>query len=484
MSSLRLPVGRAVDFHHCQLLGLIGSTALAAGGVGAGALPVREVLAPDSGAAALGLVGAYFGLVVLIAAWALVGRAVRGPRPPGRRDLLVTLVLWAAPLVVAPPLFSRDVYSYLAQGAMVDARLDVYAHGPSRLGGPLTAEVAPLWRDTPAPYGPVFLALASAIAGSADFGTFSADRLTGGVLGMRLVALLGVALMALCLPRLARYCGTDPSVALWLGALNPLVLLHLVGGAHNDAVMIGLLGAGLVTALGRRPVAAVVLITLAALVKAPAALGLVAVVVLWARQPPWARAPWLSSALAALCVCAATTAVTTALVGTGYGWLAALDTPVSPENWSLTSTLGRMTTAVLTDAGSGLADLARHAVPAWHLLGLAATALAVLLAWRRHHLLRPVHALGISLTAVALLGPAIRPWYVLWGLFLIAAAGPGRPLRRAAAAASGVLALAVPPSGFAPDATQLALAVGGGLLALTALWGAHRFAHRPVGSTA
>ncbi|MEV4331439.1 polyprenol phosphomannose-dependent alpha 1,6 mannosyltransferase MptB [Streptomyces sp. NPDC049597] len=484
MSSLRLPLGRAVDFRHCQLLGLIGSTALAAGGVGAGALPVREVLAPDSGAAALGLVGAYFGLVVLIAAWALVGRAVRGPRPPGRSDLLVTLVLWAAPLVVAPPLFSRDVYSYLAQGAMVDARLDVYAYGPSRLGGPLTAEVAPLWRDTPAPYGPVFLALASAIAGSADFGTFSAHRLTGGVLGMRLVALLGVALMALCLPRLARYCGTDPSVALWLGALNPLVLLHLVGGAHNDAVMIGLLGAGLVAALGRRPVAAVVLITLAALVKAPAALGLAAVVVLWARQPPWARSPRLSSALATLCVCAATTAVTTALVGTGYGWLAALDTPVSPENWSLTSTLGRMTTAVLTDADSGLADLARHAVPAWHLLGLAATALAVLLAWRRHHLLRPVHALGLSLTAVALLGPAIRPWYVLWGLFLIAAAGPGRPLRRAAAAASGVLALAVLPSGFAPDATQLAFAVGGGLLALTALWGVHRFAHRPVGSTA
>nr|WP_251023057.1 polyprenol phosphomannose-dependent alpha 1,6 mannosyltransferase MptB [Streptomyces sp. ISL-10] len=465
------------------MLGLVGSTALAAGGVGAGALPVREVLAPGSGAAALGLAAAYFGLVVLIAAWTLLGRALREPRPPGLRDLLMTLALWAAPLVVAPPLFSRDVYSYLAQGAMVDARLDVYAYGPSHLGGPFTAEVAPLWRDTPAPYGPVFLALASAIAGSADFEAFSTDRVTGGVYGMRLVALLGVALMALCLPRLARHCGTDPAVALWLGALNPLVLLHLVGGAHNDAIMIGLLGAGLVAALGRRPVPAVVLVTLAALVKAPASLGLIAVVVLWARHAPSARAPRLSAALAALCVCAVTTAATTALAGTGYGWIGALDTPVSPENWSLTSTLGRMTTAVLSDAGSGLAGLARHAMPAWHLLGLAATALAVLLAWR-HHLLRPVHALGLSLTAVALLGPAIRPWYVLWGLFLIAAAGPGRPLRRSAAALSTVLALAVPPSGFAPDAEQLRFAVSGGLLALTALWGAHRLVHRPVGSTA
>ncbi|MET9421050.1 polyprenol phosphomannose-dependent alpha 1,6 mannosyltransferase MptB [Streptomyces sp. NPDC006540] len=487
MPSLRLVVDRAldraVDFRHCQLLGLTGSTAVAAGGVSSGALPVREMPAPDSGPAALGLVGAYFGLVVLIAAWALLGAAVRGPRPPGRRDLLLTLVLWAAPLVVAPPLFSRDVYSYLAQGAMVDAQLDVHTLGPSHLGGPLPAEVAPLWRDTPAPYGPVFLALA-AVAHSPVPAAFPADQVSTGVLGMRLVALLGVAAMALCLPRLARHCGTDPSLALWLGVLNPLVLLHLVGGAHNDAVMLGLLGVGLVAALGRRPVAAVVLITLAALVKAPAALGLVAVVMLWARQRERSRAPRLSATAAVVCLCAATTAVTTAVVGTGYGWLATLDTPVSPGNWSLTSSLGRMTTALLDRAGDGPADLARFAGPAWHLLGLAATAVAVLLAWRRHHLLRPVHALGLSLTAVAVLGPAIRPWYLLWGLFLIAAAGPGRSLRRTATAASAILALVVLPSGFAPDAAQLGLAVGGGLLAVTALWGADRVARRPIGSTA
>ena len=501
VSAVDRVLGRTVDFRHCQLLGLTGSAALAAGGVSAGALPVREMLAPGSARAALGLLGAYFGLVVLIAAWALVGRAVRGPHPPGGRELLMTLALWAAPLGVAPPLFSRDVYSYLAQGAMVDAQLDVYIHGPSHLGGPLTAEVAPLWRDTPAPYGPVFLALASAVAHSPDLTSFSADQVATGVLGMRLVALLGVASMALCLPRLARHCGTDPSVALWLGALNPLVLLHLVSGAHNDAIMLGLLGVGLVAALGRRPVVAVALITLAALVKAPAALGLVAVVVIWARQARStraatvpqgprtrpARSPRAAAAFAvlgALAVCAATTALTTAAVGTGYGWLAALDTPVSPENWSLTSTLGRLTTVLLSGAGDSLTAAARLATPAWHLLGLAATALAVLVAWRRHHLLRPVHALGLSLTAVALLGPAIRPWYLLWGLFLIAAAGPGRYLRRTIATASGLLALSVLPSGFAPDAAQLMLAVSGGLLALAALWGAHRVAHRPVGSTA
>ncbi|WP_406731279.1 polyprenol phosphomannose-dependent alpha 1,6 mannosyltransferase MptB [Streptomyces sp. NBC_01794] len=475
MPSIRVPV---VDTRRCQLLGLVGSAALAAGGATAGALPVREALAPESGRAAVGLAGAYFGLVLLIAAWALLGRAVRGPEPPDRRTLLLTLGLWAAPLIVAPPLFSRDVYSYLAQGAMVDARIDVYAYGPSRLGGPLTDEVAPVWRHTPTPYGPVFLACAKAIA------DFSRTEVSTGVFGMRLVALLGVATMVVCLPALARHCGAEPAAALWLGALNPLVLLHLVGGAHNDAIMLGLLGAGLVAALGRWPVLAVVLVTLAALVKAPAALGLLAVALLWGRHLD-GRARRLKAALAVLGVAAATTAAATALAGTGYGWIAALHTPVSPQNWSLTSSLGRMTGAVLENAGSGLAQFA---TPAWHLLGLAATATAVLIAWRRH-LPRPVYALGLSLTAVAVLGPAIRPWYVLWGLFLIAA-GPDRPMRRAVAVASAVLALAVLPSGFAPDRAQFALAAGGGVLAVLTLWCAYRITERtgagtgPVGSTA
>ncbi|WP_443056578.1 polyprenol phosphomannose-dependent alpha 1,6 mannosyltransferase MptB [Streptomyces sp. MUM 178J] len=458
MLAIRLPV---VDTRRCQLLGLAGSTALAAGGATAGALPVREALAPGSGRASFGLVGVYFGLVLLIAGWALLGRAVRGPEPPVRRTLMLTLCLWAAPLVLAPPLFSRDVYSYLAQGAMVEARMDVYAYGPSHLGGPLPAEVAPLWQHTPAPYGPVFLALASAIA------DVSRAEVTSGVFGMRIVALLGVALMALCLPALARHCGADPAAALWLGALNPLVLLHLVGGAHNDAVMLGLLGAGLVAALGRWPVLGAVLVTLAALVKAPAALGLAAVAVLWTRRRFGRKGAQAQAVLGVLAVSAATTVVTTALTGTGYGWISALDTPVSPENWSLTSSLGRMTHRLLEGAGSGLAPLA---APAWHLTGLAATALAILLVWRRHRLRRPLYALGLSLIAVALLGPAIRPWYVLWGMFLIAAAGPDRSVRRAVAAGSSALALAVLPSGFAPDGRQLALATAGGLLAVLTLW--------------
>ncbi|NUR40580.1 MAG: polyprenol phosphomannose-dependent alpha 1,6 mannosyltransferase MptB [Streptomyces sp.] len=455
-----------VDLRRCQILGLAGTTVLAAGGETAGALPVRDLLNPASAHAAVGLIGVYFGVVLLIAAWALLGRLIRTPERPTPRKLLLVLVLWATPLLLAPPLFSRDVYSYLAQGAMVDAHMDVYAHGPAQLGGPLADEVAPVWQHTAAPYGPVFLAVASALAG------LTHGELPAGLFGMRLVALCGVALMAAALPRLARHSGADPAAALWLGALNPLVLLHLVAGAHNDAIMLGLLGAGLVAALGRWPVVGAVLVTLAALVKAPAVLGLAAVVVLQLRAGRSPTKAVLATALAA----AATTVAATAVAGTGYGWIRALDTPVSPQNWALTSLLGRATGALLEHLGSDLAPLA---VPAWHALGLALTSVLVAGIWWRLRP-RPVYALGLSLAAVAAFGPAIRPWYALWGLFLIAAAAPTTSVRHRVAAVTGVLALATLPSGGPADAAQLVLAVSGGVLAVVVLWQAHQADRAPA----
>jgi alpha-1,6-mannosyltransferase len=88
--------------------------------------------------------------------------------------------------------------------------------------------------------------------------------------------------------------------------------------------------------------------------------------------------------------------------------------------------------------------------------------------------------LGLSLATVAVLGPAIRPWYALWGLFLIAAAAPSTSVRHRVAAVTGVLALAVLPSGSPPDAEQLVLAVAGGVLAVVVLWQAHQTSNAPV----
>jgi alpha-1,6-mannosyltransferase len=460
-----------VDLRRCQVLGLAGTAVLALGGETAGALPSADLFSPASAQAALGLVGVYFGVVLLIAAWLLLGKLIRSAEPPTPRSLLLVLAVWAAPLLLAPPLFSRDVYSYLAQGAMVDAHMDVYAHGPAALGGPLADEVAPLWQHTGAPYGPVFLAVASGLSGLTRGG------LPAGLFGMRLVALLGVGLMAAALPRLARHSGADPAAALWLGALNPLVLLHLVAGAHNDAIMLGLLGLGLVAACGRWPILGAVLVTLAALVKAPAALGLAAVVLLQIRAGHRPAKAVTTTVVAS----AVTTVAATAVAGTGYGWIGALDTPVSAHNWALTSLLGRATGALLEHLGSSLAPFA---IPAWHALGLVVTGAAILAIWLR---LRPspVYALGLSLAVVAAFGPAIRPWYALWGLFLIAAAAPSTSVRHRVAAVTGVLALAVLPSGGPADIGQLVLAVSGGVLAVVVLWQARQAAEAPaLGRTA
>src|SRR5699024_427169 len=43
------------------------------------------------------------------------------------------------------------------------------------------------------------------------------------------------------IPHLARRCGVHPVPALWLGALNPIVLFHVVSGMHNEALLVGIM---------------------------------------------------------------------------------------------------------------------------------------------------------------------------------------------------------------------------------------------------
>jgi hypothetical protein len=211
-----------------RAVGLAGSALIAIGGLGAGALPVGIPYLPGGHHARLGLVGVYTGLALLLLAWWWYGRVTRGDHADGScRTARWTLALWVAPLLLAPPLFSRDVYSYLAQGLMIDSGMDVYRHGPSVLGGMVAAQVPAIWQHTPSPYGPVFLIVAEVVAGPLS------SHLLLGVLAMRLVAIAGLALLAGSVPILARSTGVRPSSATWLAVLNPLVLIHLVDGAHN-----------------------------------------------------------------------------------------------------------------------------------------------------------------------------------------------------------------------------------------------------------
>jgi hypothetical protein len=408
-----------------RLLGVVGAAMVATAGVADG--PVA-------------LLVAYCGVTLLVAAWWWAGR-----HPAAPRGLITTLACWSAPLAVAPPLFSRDVYSYLAQGAMVVRHFDVYAHGVAYLGGPLAAQVPSMWQNTPAPYGPVFLELAGWVSSA------SGGSLSGGLLGMRLLAIAAVAVFVAILPSLAEALGRDKRAALWLGGLNPLVPLHLISGTHNEAIMLALLSAGLLLALKKRYILAAILVTLAALVKAPAALALPALVALGGRR-------------ATIPVAAATTVAMSVATGLGFGWIPALGTPAAKHSWSLTSALGRLT----------------GAYQFWLVVGVLAAAVVVGAVWLRRDVLGPVYGLGLALAAIALLGPATRPWYGLWGLVPIAVAAPPGAVRKFSAIAAGALAFAVLPSGYGPDGEQVVIAATGVAVGVLVLAGLGLFGALPL----
>ena len=90
---------------------------------------------------------------------------------------------------------------------------------------------------------------------------------------LRLLAVAGLAMALWAIPVLARAAGRDAAPAVVLALGSPLVLTTLVGGAHNDALMLGLLLAGLAVARRNAMVPGIVLCALAGSVKAPALLA-------------------------------------------------------------------------------------------------------------------------------------------------------------------------------------------------------------------
>jgi hypothetical protein len=446
-----------------RVLGLAGSAALAVGGCAAGALPAHDPFADVPvvhqlrQTPAVALVVAYTGLALLVVAWLFLGRLVGTPGGPRLKSLMATLGLWALPLCVAPPMFSKDVYSYAAQGWLVQQGSSPYFWGPAAVPGPFLDDIGWMWRHTPAPYGPVFLILARWVVG------LGGGHVVPTVLGMRLLALVGVLLLVRYVPRLARHCGVAPDRALWLGVLNPLVLLHFVSGAHNDALLVGLVVAGLVFALDRRPVLGVVACSLALLVKAPApALALLFLIPLWAAD---LRGPvrLLRAGLGTGAVAGATIAAVTWLSGLGYGWVGALQTPSAVRNWLSATTLLGEASGQLTKA-VGLGDYTTLAISVFRGAGGVAALVICLLLLARPERYGIVGSLGLALIALVVLSPVVQPWYLLWGFMLVAAGIRSAGTRTAVMTASAVMSMLLMPKGGTVDVSAIVQAVLAGLL--------------------
>ncbi|HEX8762046.1 MAG TPA: polyprenol phosphomannose-dependent alpha 1,6 mannosyltransferase MptB [Pseudonocardiaceae bacterium] len=456
-TGLRLIESRQLD--SVRRFGTVGALLMGLGSLGAGTAPVLGN--PVVGLPLLGLFTrmptaslavAFTGMAMVVLAWLWLGALVA----PGRARLIPraalnrTMMMWAIPLLVAPPMFSRDVYSYLAQSAMANRGLDPYVLGPADALGvdhPLVRGIPTIWRNTPAPYGPLFLTLGRPID------SIASDHVVLGALLHRSLAVVGLVMIVWALPRLARRTGVSPVFALWLGVANPLVLFHLVSGAHNDALMIGLMLWGLELALRQPAVSTTllggtVLIAAAAQVKVPAALAL-GFVTVWVARHRGGRLRDLMSAAALVAAVAVATTVAIGLgTGLGFGWAGALDAPTVVRSWmSVATGLGRL--AGLVGSGLGLGDHTTSVLIVARAAGLvAAVGACLLLLWRcwRGNV-EPLAGLGVALGAVVFLGPVVHPWYLLWAVIPLAASASHPAFRTTATVASAVVAVVVAPTG-------------------------------------
>lgn len=407
--------------------GVLGSTLVLLGGLVVATLPQSSVpmgwpllvAMRDSDVGHLtGLTAVVVGLGLLTTAWlqlcrhvARVGRAADATADA--RGVALGLVrhatvLWSLPLLIAPPMFSRDGWSYAAQGMMVHLGVSPYEHGPAVLSGPIIEAVDPMWITTLTPYGPLPLI----------FGDVAASY-TGNpwllVVAHRLVALLGLVLLAWAVPRMARWSGVDPALASALALASPLMMTNGVAGLHNDLLMVGLMAAAVVAAVERGWVYGAVLGGLAAAIKAPA--GLVCVGVVLATLP--LAAPMLARLrrFASVGAVAVATLLGLGVVsGIGSGWIAGLGVPATVNTvYSITTDVGGILDWIALHVGLGtppatFLGIVRHVGTAAALVIIAITAL-------RAPTGRPERAVVATATAVGalvLLSPVVHLWYLLW----------------------------------------------------------------------
>lgn len=406
------------------LLGLTASLLMVLGGFGAGGILVRDPLLSNSALGfwryghgrELATVLIYLGVALLAWAWVRLGREVLAGRVGGRA-VLTTACVWFAPMLFSPPLFTRDIFSYLAQGSLPLAGLDPYAVGPEAIPGILADNVHYFWQDTPAPYGPLFILEAKAIAALAG------DNMILGVVLMRLALLPGLALMLWALPELTRRLGGRVPVTLWIAVANPVMIIHMVGGGHNDLLVVGLLTAGSLIALRGGSAAGIALASAAMAVKASAGLALPFLVLVWASQLQGSRRTRILKATAAgVGVFAVVFGACTLAAGVGLGWLPALSAPSMIVNWMSVPT--------------GVGEIA-HGVVGWvvevpkqpfingaRIIGGVALLYIACRQWLAARDGGPdaIRRAGIVLLAASVLSPATLPWYVSWGMGLLAMA--------------------------------------------------------------
>ena len=411
------------------LLGLLGAALIALGGLGAGSTRQHDPLLESlhlswlrfGHGVVVSTIVLWGGVALMLAAWLWLGRRIVDGRPVSEYTMIATTGFWLAPLLLSVPLFSRDTYSYLAQGALLRDGFDPYVVGPIENPNSLLDNVSPIWTTTTAPYGPAFILVAKFVT------RIVGDDVVAGTMLLRLCMLPGLALLIWAAPRVARHVGANGAVALWICVLNPLVIVHLMGGVHNEMLMVGLMMAGIALTFARRHVAGAALMAVAVAVKATAILALPFMVWVWMRHLNGNRfRAFVIASAASLATFVAVFAILSGLAGVGLGWLTALAGSVRIINWltiptalaNLASTIGGSFTAVNFYA---VLEVTR-------LVGIAIILVSLpLLWWRfRHDDREALQGIVWAMVVVVLFVPAALPWYYTWPLAVVSALAQSR----------------------------------------------------------
>ena len=251
MTNLSLKL-RRVTWKQALIMGLIGSIILTLTSHTSGATRARGGIMHVLGLTSLTfghlmgilVVFMWIGVVLMILSWIIAGgHIVRH----GRSLSKGMIAAWIAPLFFAGPLMSRDLYSYLMQGTLARDGINAYEHGAAANPGPLLFEVSADWRNTTTPYGPLHLWIGEIIT------SVTGDNITAGTFAYKILSIASFVAMAWSVAWLARHFGMRGSLAVWLGVANPLSVIHLIGGMHNENVMMALVLLGMVAALRFRP---------------------------------------------------------------------------------------------------------------------------------------------------------------------------------------------------------------------------------------
>ncbi|WP_295629484.1 polyprenol phosphomannose-dependent alpha 1,6 mannosyltransferase MptB [uncultured Corynebacterium sp.] len=498
------PLGFRVDhrelrrFTWLRWLGTLGAILVMVGGIGAGATPVvGNVFWETSVGSVLGrmliasTIVTFTGIGMLIIAWLGVGAFVA----TGARTrvtsvdtgmLVRTFAGWVIPLMFTAPLFTQDIYSYLAQGAVVDRGMDPYAAGPVELLGaddPLARSVPLIWADSPSPYGPTAMVVAWAIS------AITGDAVIPSVFLHRAVSVASLYVVAWALVRLAQRCGVSPQFALWLGILNPLTLLHLVGGIHNEALLLALLLTGMelcLVALHGRPVpgrsdspaeprspalrprqwwifaGGVALIALAGMVKVTGFVALGFVGMALARRFGFTFLAVVRAA-AATAAFAATSVVAVCLAsGLGFGWISSQGGAATVRSWMSLPTLLGIASGFIGRL-LGIGDVSDSALMLTRGLGVVlAVAWLLRMLWATFRgRIHPLGGYGLAMFAMVLLFPVVHPWYLLWALVPLSGWADRSQFRWAVVAYSAIFSLTVLPRGLGlPPGTVVQIYLG------------------------